>query len=384
MRLEQGSKDTAGTEFRAEAANLAAAWRWAVRQGWVTELQAALPALQRRYDLQSRPQQGLELVEEAAAVQSEGDLAVALQASRAWFLLRSSRYAEAVQVAAAALPLSDGSAQETCLNTLGAAHDALGRFAEARTYFGRALARAEPTSGEAASASTNLAINAIKQGDYCEARSRLAAAEGLFTEQGKAAKMVWCAYVGGWLALETGDLLAARSKLEQASDSATALGLKHWALLSRAKLAHLFALEGRSERAKQLGYDVLAEARALHSSSKEARAHGTLGTVHLLADEPRRALRHYLAGLKKARRTQSDPVMLHHLVGILRSGTKPSLCGLSDHLYEYCKAKTLHMFYVDRKVFQMLPSHDAAPAWQGVPTEQVTTLVLSMLEEAGP
>ncbi len=370
-------------DFQTSSANIAAAWRWAVRQEWMHVLQPALPTLQRLYDLHSRPQQGLELVEEAAAALQDKGMAVALQASRAWFLLRSSRYAEAVHTAEAALTLSGGCARETCLNTLGAAYDSLGRFAEARGYFETAFTYAEPDSGEAASALTNLAINAVNRGDYAEARSRLAAAEHLFDQQGIAAKKIWCNYVGGWLALETGNTLEARLRLEQASDCAKALGLAHWALLSRAKLAHLFALEGRRERAEQLGYEVLTEARAQRSIGKEVRAHGTLGAVHLLEDEPQRALEHYRAGLKKARWTQSDPIILHHLVGVLQAGTKNSLCGLSADLYAYCKAKTPYMVYADRKVFQGLPSYDGTPVWCDLPSEQVATLILSILEEAG-
>lgn len=96
LQPESGSANPVGVkvrvDFGADSANVAAAWSWAVRQGWTHVLQTALPALQRLCDLHSRPQWGLELVEEAAAtLQGSRDLNVALQASPAWFLLRSSQ-----------------------------------------------------------------------------------------------------------------------------------------------------------------------------------------------------------------------------------------------------------------------------------------------------
>ena len=194
-------KDRAVEALREDLDNLVAAWTWAVSQDEAALLQTRLPALQRLCDGLSQAQVGLELVDKvlsthAAAPQEDPHLS----ASRAWFLLRLGRYQEAVTQATSALPLLSGAltgacaAKETCFNALGAAHDALGGFTEARRAFEASLRLAQTGSGEAATAMTNLAINAINRGAYGDAQTRLTEARILFrgasqTEQARLVRL---------------------------------------------------------------------------------------------------------------------------------------------------------------------------------------------------
>ena len=388
-------KDRAVEALREDLDNLVAAWTWTVSQdeGLTALLQTRLPALQRLCDGLSQARVGLELVDRALSTHAA---APHLSASRAWFLLRLGRYQEAVTQATSVLPtLSNAltgacAAKEMCFNTLGAAHDALGGFAEARRAFEASLRLAQPGSGEAATAMTNLAINAINRGAYGDARTHLTEASALFSAQAKRGKLVWCAYVGGWLALETGELPRARVALGEALAEAQTLDLTHWALLCKLKRAHLFALEGYIERAKRLGYEVLKDVQA-NKLGKEARVHATLGAI-CLSEEPVAALAHYSASLRMRRSTRSEPLMLQSLVGILSalSVLEPSPIGAP--LFTFCARSVPKMFYVDRRNFQglniqglnqSLAPGATDPAWQTLSTSEVASLVLSLLEEAG-
>ncbi len=377
----QHEKDHAVETLREDLGNLTVAWHWAVRQGEVEGIQTRLPALQRLFDLLSRAQLGLELVESANHTHAE--LIPQLGASRAWFSMRLGRYREAVTHATSALSTLPNTcaAKETCLNALGAAYDALGRFAEARRAFETSLRLARADSGEAATAMTNLAVNAINRGAYGEAQTYLAEARTIFEAQAKRGKLVWCLYVGGWLALETGDRPRARVALEGALAEAQTLDLKHWALLCGLKRAHLFALEGHTERAKRLGYGVLKEVQA-DKSGKEARVHAALGAI-CLKEEPRAALTHYSASLRLLRSTQSEPLMLQSLTGILSALGELEPLAVYDPLHTFCASSVSKMFYVDQRTFRGLTLSPIDLAWQSLSTAEVASLVLSVLEEAG-
>ena len=389
-------KDRAVELLREDVGNLVAAWNWAVSQDEAALLQTRLPALQRLCDGLSQARVGLELVDRALLAHATHAAAPQedphLSASRAWFLLRLGRYQEAVTQATSALPMLSGAltgacaAKETCFNALGAAHDALGGFAEARRAFEASLGLAQPGSGEAATAMTNLAVNAINRGAYGEAQTRLTEARILFEAQAKRGKLVWCAYVGGWLALETGELPRARVALEEALTEAQKLDLTHWALLCKLKRAHLFALEGYIERAKRLGYEVLKDVQA-NRFGKEARVHATLGTI-CLREEPVTALAHYSASLRMLRSTGSEPLMLQSLVGILSALSVLEPLPIGAPLFTFCARNVPKMFYVDRRNFQNINVQSLAPgatdpAWQTLSTSEVASLVLSLLEEAG-
>ena len=388
-------KDRAVEALREDLDNLVAAWTWAVSQDEAALLQTRLPALQRLCDGLSQARVGLELVDRALLAHATHAAAPQedphLSASRAWFLLRLGRYQEAITQATSALPLLSGAltgacaAKETCFNALGAAHDALGGFAEARRAFEASLRLAQTGSGEAATAMTNLAVNAINRGAYSEARTHLTEARTLFGAQAKRGKLVWCAYVGGWLALETGELPRARVALEEALTEAQTLDLTHWALLCKLKRAHLFALEGYAERAKRLGYEVLKDVRA-QKFGKEARVHATLGTI-CLQEEPVTALAHYSASLRMLRSTGSEPLMLQSLVGILSALSVLEPLPIGAPLFTFCARSVPKMFYVDRRNFQDINVQGLAPgatdpAWQTLSTSEVASLVLSLLEEA--
>ena len=385
-------KDRAVETLREDVGNLVAAWNWAVSQDEAALLQTRLPALQRLCDGLSQARVGLELVDKALLVHAAHTAAPHLSASRAWFLLRLGRYQEAVTQATSALPMLSGAlagacaARETCFNALGAAHDALGGFTEARRAFEASLRLAQTGSGEAATAMTNLAVNAINRGAYGDARTHLTEASALFSAQAKRGKLVWCAYVGGWLALETGELPRARVALEEALTEAQKLDLTHWALLCKLKRAHLFALEGYVERAKRLGYEVLRDVQA-QKFGKEARVHATLGAI-CLSEEPVAALAHYSASLRMRRSTRSEPLMLQSLVGILSALSVLEPLPIGAPLFTFCARSVPKMFYVDRRNFQDINVQGLAPgatdpAWQTLSTSEVASLVLSLLEEAG-
>ena len=392
-------KERAVEALREDLDNLVAAWTWAVSQDEAALLQTRLPALQRLCDGLSQARVGLELVDRALSTHATHVAAPHdphLSASRAWFLLRLGRYQEAVTQATSALPMLSGAltgacaAEETCFNALGAAHDALGGFAEAQRAFEASLGLAQPGSGEAATAMTNLAINAINRGAYGDARTHLTEASALFGAQAKRGKLVWCTYVGGWLALETGELPRARVALEEALAEAQTLDLTHWALLCKLKRAHLLALEGYTDRAKRLGYEVLKDVQA-NRFGKEARVHATLGTI-CLREEPVTALAHYSASLRMRRSTRSEPLMLQSLVGILIALSVLEPLPIGASLFTFCARSVPKMFYVDRRNFQGLNIQSlnqnlapgaTDPAWQTLSTSEVASLVLSLLEEAG-
>lgn len=385
VHTDQALKDKATKNLRNDLPNLVLAWNHATQQGWTEQLAKRVSALQRLCDLLALPNQGLELLENTLQHRAQSDFLLFLKASHSWFLLRLGRYKEAINEAQAILAsLPDGSdEQETCLNTLGAAHDSLGQFTEAENIFKKVLCFVKEDSGEAATAMANLAINAIKRGDYALAQSRLASAEAIFSKQVKQTKVVWCLYIGGWLALDMGDLLRARIKLEQAFARAQELNLTHWALLSQLKLSSLYAYEEHVERAKQECQTALDEINAKKLIAKESRALTTLAEISLLASEPRAALHYYAESLQKSHWTQSEPLILQHLIGILHALSELPTLDFQKCLYSFCADKSDHMFYKDRQSFISLSPLPDNTAWLELNASEAAILTLSLLKEAG-
>lgn len=387
---EQTRRDSAAERLRPEWDNVRAAWLHACAEGRQPRLAEATPALQRLCDLLSSPSGGLELVESALRTTSPqaGPVEGSLLAGKAWFLLRLGRYQDAIGCALRALEqLGDSgppAARETSLNALGAAHDSLGAFEHAAAAFEQVLALAEPGSGEAATAHTNLAINALKRGDHQVAEGHLRLAEGLFLLQGKLAKTVWCACIYGRLHLAAGDLARARQRLTWALDQARRLSLTHWRLMIQLDLARLDSAEGQAERARLACQSVLREARGLKAPATEQRALILAGDLAHAVGDAATALAYYRSGLKRIEDPQSEPAYLHGLVRVARvwlrtEGREP----MAVPLLAFCRCKAARMYAEDRRVLQGLGAGPCGPAPEEMTCSafQVASQVLAALDD---
>lgn len=378
-RLESGKAQTS-----ADLDNLSYAWEWTAAQGGAATLANYIAPLQNFCDRLARPETGLRLFT-TLAQHTTPQCQPAVDARRAWCLLRLGRYQEARSLAQAAfkrLP-SYSSEHETCLSTLGAANDSLGAFEAAATAFQQVLASVPDTSGEAATALANLAINAIKRGDYSAAADYITQAATTFEAQGKVAKQVWCRYIRGWLALETADLLQARLLLNSGLETARTHHLLHWSLMCQLKLAQLHAAEGYPARGRTLCQGVLKEIRTKRLHNKTARALSTLAELELRSAQPKAALYYYAESLKHLAPTESEPLLLQNLMGLLRALQELPQPPFTAELNGFCHHRQANMVYADRQLLANLPRQPQSQVWLQLTTGEVTTLVLSLLQDEG-
>jgi tetratricopeptide (TPR) repeat protein len=378
-RLESGEAQTS-----AELDNLSHAWEWTATQGRAATLTNYIAPLQNFCDRLARPETGLRLFT-TLAQHTTPQCLPAIDARRAWCLLRLGRYHEARSLAQAALERlpSHSSERETCLSTLGAANDSLGTFKAAATAFQQVLASVPDTSGEAATALANLAINAIKRGDYSAAKDYVTRAATIFDTQKKVAKQVWCHYIRGWLALEVADLLQARLLLNRGLETARSHHLLHWSLMCQLKLAQLHAAEGHPARGKTLCQSVLKEIHTKRLHNKTARALTTLAELELRSAQPQAALYYYAESLRHLAPTESEPLLLQNLTGLLYALQELPQPPFTAEINGFCHHRQATMVYADRQLLLNLPRQPQSQAWTQFTTGEVTTLVLSLLQDEG-
>lgn len=386
---EQTRRDSVVKHLCAEWENLRVSWQHAVAHQWNTHLTEATPALQRLCDLLVWPYRGLELIDIALRSAPPPELEGRLLASKAWLSLRSDQYQTAVAAATQAMAKTRAaSVHETSLNAMGAAYDSMGEFERAHTSFAEASRWVEPDSGEAATIQVNLAINALKRGDYLTAERRLLQAERGFRRQAKATKTIWCAYTHGRLYLATDHVRKARAKFDWALRGAGQLGLTHWRLRSQLGLAQLDIVEGHWRRAESACHNVRSEARELRADMLESATLVVSGDLAFAKHEFPEALAAYGASLLMGN-SPGEPALLHRFLRLARawSAVDNEIC--STLLFAFCQNRLERMSAEDRRLLS-LSTYEARCSetssleeWTDLTSEEVALQVVAALNDEG-
>ncbi|MCX6029751.1 MAG: tetratricopeptide repeat protein, partial [Chloroflexi bacterium] len=282
-------------EIQGELGNVRAAWRWAVAAGLIAELSSGLEALAQFYShkgfLREAEAAFGEAAGQVAALIGKGaeaqHLTCRLLVQQASFLRRRGDYAQAIQVAQAAVALAQA-AQEPLCEAMAAAvwGEALwrqGEFSTAREQLARALtlARDLPEGGKVAADSLNcLAGVCWRQGDYAGARKCLEDCLHLPSHAGRTRPRSIVLGNLGVVAAEQGDYAAARRCYREALDIEREIGEREGESASLTNLGNLSLYLGAYAEAEAYYHQALAIHRETGARQSEA---WTLGNVGLLA-----------------------------------------------------------------------------------------------------
>lgn len=161
-----------------EFENCRVAWRWSVAHGETGALTKSVPTMLRFFDLRSRRTEGLRLLHDALESQSgpaDPTLVPLLLGSIAHLEYRLDRYADAEASASRALAASRHDEHDTklqCFKVLGSCCLRLGRHADAKRFFRKALQEAQASidPSDVAAMLDNLALVEKVTGHYAEAQ----------------------------------------------------------------------------------------------------------------------------------------------------------------------------------------------------------------------
>jgi predicted ATPase/DNA-binding SARP family transcriptional activator len=264
---ERKALDQVEVEFE----NCRAAWDWAIEQGAAPALTQSAPALMHYCDLRGHFKTGMVLLEQALAspaALTDAALATALRAGRANLAFRLDRYAEARDVATAALAearrLRDTGLQAQCLSVIGASALRLGRHDDARRAFEPALkaALAGGHRRRAAAVLHNLALIDRAGGQRDAALVRVHESMASYRELGDVAGEAMCLTTLATLQWDLGELQQAIVHLKEALVVCDRHGLDRTRTVALSNLAALAIETGDHAAAKVWGRRALEIAEA--------------------------------------------------------------------------------------------------------------------------
>jgi len=319
----EGSKE-ALDEIYVELGNVREAWRWAVAQARIKEIDSSLDGLGSFYDLRGLFREGEAVFGDAA----ERVLALAktdakaqraacrLLLEQARFLVRQARYPQVIEVAQAAVELAQTSKAGLCearaIYLRGEALWHQGEYAAARTQLERALSlaqarqdatqRAAPTAREVEADSLNsLAGVCWGQGDYTGARAyleqilRLASSAGNRQRQGALLSNL------GIVAVEQGDYVEARAYYRQSLCICQEIGDCRSEGITLNNLGNLFLYLGAYAEAKTYYQQALDIHRETGARANEGLVAGNLGLLSHYLGEHETALKYNQDALQMVR-----------------------------------------------------------------------------------
>jgi len=303
--------------------NVWEAWRWAVAQARIQDLDASTDGLARFCDLRGLFREG-EVAFESAA---ERVLALApkdteaqrvacrLLTEQARCLLYRARYARAIEVAQAAVELSQAAQEMLC--EAGAAHvwgEALwrqGDYERARTQLECALSLARSvhdatqrpaltTQAVKTNCLNSLAGVCWRQGDYAGARMYLEQALPLAANAGDRWRQSSVLGNLGIVAVEQGDYAAARIYYQQALRTQQEIGDRDGEGATLANLGNLFLYLGAYAGAKTYYQQALDIHRETGARAYEDLVVGNLGLLFHYLGEHETALKYSQDALQMA------------------------------------------------------------------------------------
>jgi predicted ATPase/DNA-binding SARP family transcriptional activator len=303
----EGSKE-ALDDINVELGNIREAWRWAVAQARVKDIDSSLDGLGSFYDLRGLFREGEAVFREAAQrvlalarTDAEAQRAACrLLLGQVLFLIRQGRYPQVIEVALAAAELAQtaraGLCEARAVYLQGEALWRQGEYAAARTQLERALSLAQteqdaaqtaaPTAREVEADSLNsLAGVCWGQGDYDEARMYLEQALTIAANAGNRRRQGAILGNLGIVAVEQGDYAAARTYYQQALRTQQEIGSRDGEGITLANLGNLCLYLGAYAEAKMYYQRALAINRGTGARQNEAWVLGNLGLVfHYLGE----------------------------------------------------------------------------------------------------
>ena len=318
----EGSKE-ALDEIYVELGNVWEAWRWAVAQAKIQDLDASTDGLSRFCDLRGLFREG-EVAFESAA---ERVLALApkdaearrvacrLLTEQARCLLYRARYPRAIEVAQAAVELAQAAQEMLC--EASAAHvwgEALwrrGDYERARTQLERALSLAQAVhdaaqrpalSAQAVEADSlnSLAGVCWRQGDYAGARMYLEQALPIAANAGNRWRQSSILGNLGIVAVEQGDYVAARIYYQQALRTQQEIGDRDGEGVTLANLGNLCLYLGVYAEAQTYYQQALGIHRETGARAYEDLVVGNLGLLFHYLGEHEAALEYSQDALQMA------------------------------------------------------------------------------------
>ena len=338
MHKNQDVKNKALNELSGMAQDLFSAWRYAVSNCWQGELFKAIPMLRRFCDNKALYQEGIDLFLMTTVSADDNDFVSKKHANQAWLTLRLGRYDETITLAEQALAsTTDKQTASLCLDAIGAAYESLGLFKMASIYFEKVVESAVPNSREEAGALTNLAISAIKQGNYSEAKEKMDRACDIYTQLGKREVLVWVEYWRGRLHLEQSNAFKACALLEKALAGAVETDQRHWILNIKAYLAMTYLSLGNLDMTLALCHDVLSDER--RNKIVEVVVFSVLADLEIKKDNHAEASSYINQGLQKGLSASSHSMLLSLFTRQLKIYIAMGDNANAARLYGYLKAE---------------------------------------------
>ena len=327
----ENSKETL-EEINVELGNVRAAWRWAVSQGKVEEIDASIRGLSRFYDLR-----GL-LQEAAAAFESAADRVLALGANdieaqrvagrllteQARFLNRQGLYAQVVQVTQVAVELAQMSQDKLCEASAtcswGEALWRQGNHEEARAQLERALFLARVTRDAAKGPVDRLSqvvemgsLNILGglcwlQGDYAGAMACTEQALHIAVNAGSRQDEARFLTNLGVFAVEQGSYAEAEGIFQQSLHIQRAIGNRRSESLVLGNLGNVLLYLGAYAEAQTHYEQALRIQREIGAQKDEALSVGNLGLVY-----------HYLGEHETARDYSQQALEIAQRIGDRRA-----------------------------------------------------------------
>lgn len=215
--LQRGERE-ALRQLDADYDNSRAAWRWAAAHGAVELLAQCALALLAYFDDRGRFEEGLTLLGEAGAAESDPRHGPLLASVAAHFAYRLDRYAEAAQRAERAYGATrDRGTRLRCLKVLGGCALRLGRLDEAHAHFSRGLEQVsvETDARTVAALLDNLALVEKSMGRYEEAMRLSMESLAHYQRLGDMAGAALCLNNLGVAQMDRGELDAAGNHFAQ-------------------------------------------------------------------------------------------------------------------------------------------------------------------------
>lgn len=314
-------KKTHMEELDPELDNIRFAWKWAVEERKLRDLESAYD-LKIYFVYRARYQEFIEFCADAAASLNESDPAHhaalgTLFAMQAWPFHHLGRYEEAVAVAEHGVrllhPLRKTKPLLTALNALEGVAWSKGNYIQAKKYAKEALvlARTLPEPEQSALALCNAGLVELEIGDYQHAEQYLAEALTLYREHDARFGIAHVLHLLGWLHLYTDNLDDALRLLKESLHLSQSIGAQYEIPYIFCNIAETLLDLGNTTEAQSFCREGLQKARDNKSRSTESWMLTNMGRVAAALGDHDEARQFFVQSLKLALSIDETPRALN-------------------------------------------------------------------------
>jgi len=318
----------AQTEIRTEIENVRAGWRWAIMQGKIAGIDAALDSLFLFYDFQQWVPEGIEAFDRAVRAIKGQPATEATDRTIGRLLARQGALSylfgphdQARTLLHQALSIADrlGLSEERafCFNHLGNIALTSGDYAEAERLLSASLTIYQATDNRrgVAVALNNLGNIAHAQGDYARARHLFQESLSMSQEIGDQRRIAIGFNNLGSVAHLLGEYAEAKRLHQESLAIKRALGGQWGISASLANLGVVAYLLGEYEEARTLHQESLVLCREIGDRRGMARSLNNLADAACALGEYQEAEAGFREALTTAMAIRAMPIVLHGLVG---------------------------------------------------------------------